>query len=261
MGENRKEKSVFQGPIDPERLLEHDLRFCADHETVTHETDIETQVDAALGLVAHEARQAIHWPNAPETLSVGDLFSAGSEALLKAVGPYKKGHSSRAKLTTYAYVAIKGAIAKTVRQENKQTKFSRRALPLEHLVKIEPSQPWGTMVTETWNPLREVIRNREFFPKTGELKLVADPPPDPEKALLIEERRKTIDQALARLKPRYREVLEWRFGLIDGCSQTLEEVGERLDITDERVRIIQDKALRKLRNSSAGRRLKEFVEY
>ncbi|MEK7281541.1 MAG: sigma-70 family RNA polymerase sigma factor, partial [Chloroflexota bacterium] len=66
--------------------------------------------------------------------------------------------------------------------------------------------------------------------------------------------------ALSTLAPRERRVLSLRFGLEDGQSRTLEEVGKEFGVTRERIRQIEAKALRKLRHPSRSRRLKDFLE-
>ncbi|MGH2502739.1 MAG: sigma factor-like helix-turn-helix DNA-binding protein, partial [Ktedonobacterales bacterium] len=59
---------------------------------------------------------------------------------------------------------------------------------------------------------------------------------------------------------RERRVLSLRFGLVDGYSRTLEEVGKQFKVTRERIRQIEAKALRKLRHPSRSRRLKDYLE-
>jgi RNA polymerase primary sigma factor len=65
---------------------------------------------------------------------------------------------------------------------------------------------------------------------------------------------------LASLAPRERKVLELRFGLEDGRSRTLEEVGREFHVTRERIRQIEAKALRKLRHPSRSKKLRDYLE-
>ncbi len=71
--------------------------------------------------------------------------------------------------------------------------------------------------------------------------------------------RDQIRNALTFLNERERHVLELRFGLLDGRDHTLEEVGQRLGVTRERVRQIEAKALRKLRHPRSSRSLRDYL--
>ena len=62
------------------------------------------------------------------------------------------------------------------------------------------------------------------------------------------------------LAPREEKVLKLRFGLEDGRARTLEEVGKEFNVTRERIRQIEAKALRKLRHPSRSRKLRDFLE-
>ena len=72
--------------------------------------------------------------------------------------------------------------------------------------------------------------------------------------------REQLDEVLETLTVREKKVLELRFGLEDGRSRTLEEVGQHFGVTRERIRQIEAKALRKLRHPSRSKRLKDFLE-
>ena len=71
--------------------------------------------------------------------------------------------------------------------------------------------------------------------------------------------REQLEEVLATLTPREEAVLRMRFGLQDGKPHTLEEVGKEFDVTRERIRQIESKALRKLRHPSRSRKLKDFL--
>ena len=71
--------------------------------------------------------------------------------------------------------------------------------------------------------------------------------------------REQLDQALGCLKTSERQVIELRFGLIDGQSRTLEEIGGVLNLTRERIRQIERNALTKLRSDACKRGLHEFL--
>jgi RNA polymerase primary sigma factor len=83
------------------------------------------------------------------------------------------------------------------------------------------------------------------------------PPPDAASRQLLKEQ---IEDVLESLTPRERRVLQLRFGLEDGRSRTLEEVGREFNVTRERIRQIEAKALRKLRHPTRSRKLKDYLE-
>ena len=71
--------------------------------------------------------------------------------------------------------------------------------------------------------------------------------------------RQQLGEVMQTLSPREAKVLRLRFGLEDGRAHTLEEVGKEFDVTRERVRQIEAKALRKLRHPSRSKLLKDFL--
>ena len=73
-------------------------------------------------------------------------------------------------------------------------------------------------------------------------------------------RREDIENALASLPERERQVIELRFGLMDDHDHTLEEVGKKLKVTRERVRQIEERAIRKLRHPQSSRLLKDYLD-
>jgi RNA polymerase primary sigma factor len=72
--------------------------------------------------------------------------------------------------------------------------------------------------------------------------------------------REQVDSVLDSLSERERAVLRLRFGLVDGRNRTLEEVGKEFNVTRERIRQIEAKALRKLRHPSRSRKLKDYLD-
>ncbi len=71
--------------------------------------------------------------------------------------------------------------------------------------------------------------------------------------------REQLEKAMASLTPREEKVLRMRFGFEDGKTHTLEEVGKEFNVTRERVRQIESKALRRLRHPSKSKALRDFV--
>ena len=84
--------------------------------------------------------------------------------------------------------------------------------------------------------------------------------PAPPEAATAQLRREEVARALGTLSERERRVLQLRFGIDDGRSRTLEEVGREFGVTRERIRQIEAKALRKLRHPSRSRLLRDFLE-
>ena len=72
--------------------------------------------------------------------------------------------------------------------------------------------------------------------------------------------KEQVQEVVASLTPREQKVLILRFGLEDGRSRTLEEVGREFNVTRERIRQIEAKALRKLRHPSRSKKLKDYLE-
>jgi len=72
--------------------------------------------------------------------------------------------------------------------------------------------------------------------------------------------REQLDSVLDTLTNREKRILELRFGIEDGRSRTLEEVGKEFDVTRERIRQIEAKALRKLRHPSRSNKLRDFLD-
>ena len=72
--------------------------------------------------------------------------------------------------------------------------------------------------------------------------------------------RSQLDDVLDTLTEREQKVLRLRFGMNDGRARTLEEVGKEFDVTRERIRQIEAKALRKLRHPSRSRKLRDYLD-
>ena len=87
-----------------------------------------------------------------------------------------------------------------------------------------------------------------------------DDSPAPQEAASYAMLREQIREVLHTLTPREEHVLKLRYGLNDGRTHTLEEVGKEFNITRERIRQIEAKALRKLRHPSRSKRLKDFLD-
>ena len=84
--------------------------------------------------------------------------------------------------------------------------------------------------------------------------------PAPAEAVAVTLLKEQLMDVLNSLTPREAKVLRLRYGLDDGKARTLEEVGKEFNVTRERIRQIEAKALRKLRHPSRSKRLKDFLE-
>jgi RNA polymerase primary sigma factor len=281
MGEKISAAGIENLVIDPDfvsdiHAYEKQLKVYLNNIEFEAEMSSNHLIEANLRLVVSVAKKHIG-----RGMSLLDLIQEGNIGLIRAVEKfdYRKGY----KFSTYATWWIRQAITRSIADQartiripvhmvetiNKLLRVSRRLaqeygreptakeigkeleIPAEkvgEIVKVSqlPVSLESPMGEEEDSHLGDFIEDRNALP-----------PADAASRQLLKEQ---IDSVLSSLSPREQRVLQLRFGLEDGRSRTLEEVGKEFNVTRERIRQIEAKALRKLRHPSRSRRLKDYLE-